>query len=191
MIVPSAATDGPTDPAREKHHEPSNSPRSHVAWNRPCGVGRQRARGGSPADCAIPLCDREGRHKTVRAGLGQRKPVVLLSAWTFDASSWGSQIAALDAKGFRCVAPDRRGHGRSEMPSSGYDLDTLTDDVAALIEARDLRDVTLVGFSMGTAEAVTISADTDRTGSQGSYWSRRRRPSWSRPRTIRMRFRRR
>ncbi|MDN3273077.1 alpha/beta hydrolase [Frankia sp. RB7] len=85
---------------------------------------------------------------------GNGKPVLLLSAWTFDASSWGSQIAALDAKGFRCVAPDRRGHGRSEMPSSGYDLETLTDDVAAVIEARDLRDVTLVGFSMGTAEAV-------------------------------------
>jgi pimeloyl-ACP methyl ester carboxylesterase len=85
---------------------------------------------------------------------GNGKPVVLLSAWTFDASSWGSQIAALNAKGFRCVAPDRRGHGRSEMPSTGYDLDTLTDDVAAVIEQRDLRDVTLVGFSMGTAEAV-------------------------------------
>jgi pimeloyl-ACP methyl ester carboxylesterase len=85
---------------------------------------------------------------------GSGQPVLLLSAWTFDASSWGSQIAALDAKGFRCVAPDRRGHGRSEMPSSGYDLDTLTDDVAAVIEARDLRDITLVGFSMGTAEAV-------------------------------------
>jgi pimeloyl-ACP methyl ester carboxylesterase len=85
---------------------------------------------------------------------GRGQPVLLLSAWTFDASIWGSQIAALTAKGFRCVAPDRRGHGRSEMPSTGYDLDTLTDDVAALIEARDLRDVTLVGFSMGTAEAV-------------------------------------
>ncbi|WP_234683884.1 alpha/beta fold hydrolase [Bradyrhizobium monzae] len=85
---------------------------------------------------------------------GSGHPVLLLSAWTFDASSWGSQIAALDAKGFRCIAPDRRGHGRSEMPSSGYDLDTLTDDVAAVIEARDLRDITLVGFSMGTAEAV-------------------------------------
>jgi pimeloyl-ACP methyl ester carboxylesterase len=85
---------------------------------------------------------------------GSGQPVLLLSAWTFDASSWGSQIAALNAKGFRCVAPDRRGHGRSEMPSTGYDLDTLTDDVAAVIEQRDLRDVTLVGFSMGTAEAV-------------------------------------
>jgi len=85
---------------------------------------------------------------------GNGKPVLLLNAWTFDASTWGTQIEALTAKGFRCVAPDRRGHGRSEMPSAGYDLDTLTDDVAAVIEARDLRDVTLVGFSMGTIEAV-------------------------------------
>ncbi|MDH6257868.1 alpha/beta hydrolase [Bradyrhizobium sp. BR13661] len=85
---------------------------------------------------------------------GSGKPVVLLSAWTFDGSTWGTQIEALTAKGFRCVAPDRRGHGRSEMPSTGYDLETLTDDVAAVIEARDLRDVTLVGFSMGTVEAV-------------------------------------
>jgi pimeloyl-ACP methyl ester carboxylesterase len=89
---------------------------------------------------------------------GSGKPVLLLTAWTFDASSWGSQIAALSDKGFRCIAPDRRGHGRSEMPSTGYDLDTLTDDVAAIIEARDLRDVTLVGFSMGTVEAVNYLA---------------------------------
>lgn len=89
---------------------------------------------------------------------GSGPPLLLLTAWTFNASTWGSQIAALDAKAFRCVAPDRRGHGRSEMPSSGYDLDTLTDDVAAVIEARDLRDVTLVGFSMGTVEAVNYLA---------------------------------
>jgi len=89
---------------------------------------------------------------------GSGRPVLLLAAWTFDASSWGSQIAALDEKGFRCIAPDRRGHGRSEMPSTGYDLETLTDDVAAVIEARDLRDVTLVGFSMGTVEAVNYLA---------------------------------
>jgi len=89
---------------------------------------------------------------------GSGQPVVFLSAWTFNSSTWGSQIAALNDKGFRCVAPDRRGHGRSELPSTGYDLDTLTDDVAAVIEARDLRDVTLVGFSMGTVEAVNYLA---------------------------------
>lgn len=85
---------------------------------------------------------------------GNGKPVLLLTAWTFDGSIWGSQIEALTAMGFRCVALDRRGHGRSEMPSAGYDLETLTDDVASVIDARDLRDVTLVGFSMGSVEAV-------------------------------------
>lgn len=85
---------------------------------------------------------------------GNGKPVLLLTAWTFDGTTWGSQIEALTAKGFRCVALDRRGHGRSEMPSAGYDLETLTDDVASVIEARDLRDVALVGFSMGSVEAV-------------------------------------
>lgn len=89
---------------------------------------------------------------------GNGKPVLLLAAWTFDGTTWGSQIEALTAKGFRCVALDRRGHGRSEMPSAGYDLETLTDDVASVIEARDLRDVTLVGFSMGSVEAVNYLA---------------------------------
>src|SRR5882757_382087 len=89
---------------------------------------------------------------------GSGRPVLLLSAWTFDASSWGSHIVALNDLGFRCVAPDRRGHGRSEMPSHGYDLDTLTDDVADVIEQRDLRDVTLVAFSMGAVEAVNYLA---------------------------------
>ncbi|MBK3663042.1 alpha/beta hydrolase [Bradyrhizobium diazoefficiens] len=89
---------------------------------------------------------------------GNGKPVLLLTAWTFDGTTWGSQIEALTAKGFRCVALDRRGHGRSEMPSAGYDLETLTDDVASVIEARDLRDVALVGFSMGSVEAVNYLA---------------------------------
>jgi pimeloyl-ACP methyl ester carboxylesterase len=123
-------------------------------------LGTAFAASGAPAPVAAAQQAR-APYVTARDGTklfvqdwGSGQPVLLLSAWTFDASSWGSQIAALNAKGFRCVAPDRRGHGRSEMPSTGYDLDTLTDDVAAVIEQRDLRDVTLVGFSMGTAEAV-------------------------------------
>jgi pimeloyl-ACP methyl ester carboxylesterase len=89
---------------------------------------------------------------------GNGRPVVLLSAWTFNSGTWGSHIAALNAKGYRCIAPDRRGHGRSEVASTGYDLDTLTDDLAAVIEQRDLRDVTLVAFSMGSTEAVNYLA---------------------------------
>ena len=59
---------------------------------------------------------------------GSGRPVLFLAAWTFNSSIWGSQIVALNAKGYRCVAPDRRGHGRSDMPATGYDLDTLTDN---------------------------------------------------------------
>ncbi|MBR0789058.1 alpha/beta hydrolase [Bradyrhizobium manausense] len=115
------------------------------------------ASAGQPAARSPYVTAKDGTKLFVQ-DWGSGKPVLLLAAWTFDASSWGSQIAALDEKGFRCIAPDRRGHGRSEMPSTGYDLETLTDDVAAVIEARDLRDVTLVGFSMGTVEAVNYLA---------------------------------
>ncbi|MBR0798296.1 alpha/beta hydrolase [Bradyrhizobium jicamae] len=89
---------------------------------------------------------------------GSGRPVLFLAAWTFNSSVWGSHIVALNARGYRCVAPDRRGHGRSDMPMTGYDLETLTDDVAEVIEQRDLRDVTLVAHSMGSIEAVNYLA---------------------------------
>jgi pimeloyl-ACP methyl ester carboxylesterase len=89
---------------------------------------------------------------------GSGRSVLFLAAWTFNSSAWGRHIVALNAKGYRCVAPDRRGHGRSDMPMTGYDLDTLTEDVAAVIEQRDLRDVTLVAHSMGSIEAVNYLA---------------------------------
>ena len=62
---------------------------------------------------------------------GKGQPVVLLAAWTFNSSVWGSHIAALNAKGFRCIAPDRRGHGRSEVATAGYDIDTLAERLRA------------------------------------------------------------
>jgi non-heme chloroperoxidase len=104
-------------------------------------------------------------HVTARDGTslfvqdwGSGRPVVFLAAWTFDASIWGNYIVALNARGYRCVAPDRRGHGRSDMPMTGYDLETLTADVADVIEQRDLNDVTLVAYSMGSIEAVNYLA---------------------------------
>jgi pimeloyl-ACP methyl ester carboxylesterase len=89
---------------------------------------------------------------------GQGRPIVFLSAWTFHSNVWGSYISALTARGFRCVAPDRRGHGRSEAPNYGYDLDTLVGDLAAVIEHLDLRNVVLVAHSMGSIEAVRYCA---------------------------------
>lgn len=78
----------------------------------------------------------------------------MLSPWTLNSDIWGTHIAALTARGFRCVAPDRRGHGRSEIPTGGYDLDTLADDVASVIDQLDLQQVILVAYSMGASEAV-------------------------------------
>jgi pimeloyl-ACP methyl ester carboxylesterase len=84
--------------------------------------------------------------------IGSGPPVVLVHSWSFSSSMWEYQIQDLLAAGHRCVAMDRRGHGRSDMSARGYDLDTLAGDLAALVEHLDLRGVTLVGHSMGTCE---------------------------------------
>jgi non-heme chloroperoxidase len=83
---------------------------------------------------------------------GPGRPVVLIHGWPLSGESWSEQVSVLQAAGFRTVAYDRRGFGRSDKPRSGYDYDTLTDDLAAVLDEFDLRDVTLVGFSMGGGE---------------------------------------
>jgi pimeloyl-ACP methyl ester carboxylesterase len=85
---------------------------------------------------------------------GRGRPVLFVSGWSLGSDSWGYQMMALCRRGLRCIAFDRRGHGRSSDPGGGYDLDTLADDIAAVIEALDLRDVVLVGHSMGCNEIV-------------------------------------
>ena len=83
---------------------------------------------------------------------GAGRPVVLIHGWPLSGASWNAQIPALSAAGYRAVAYDRRGFGRSDKPGGGYDYDTLTDDLEGLMAELDLRDVTLVGFSMGGGE---------------------------------------
>jgi non-heme chloroperoxidase len=83
---------------------------------------------------------------------GSGPPVLFLSGWTLTADMWAYQMAPLAAQGLRAVAYDRRGHGRSSDPGAGYDIDTLADDLAAVIESLDLKAVTLVGHSMGGGE---------------------------------------
>lgn len=85
---------------------------------------------------------------------GSGPVVVLLAGWPFDSRSWEPQAHALLAAGHRVVAYDRRGFGRSSRPSTGYDFDTLAADLDAVLTHLDLRDVALVGFSLGTGEAV-------------------------------------
>jgi non-heme chloroperoxidase len=80
---------------------------------------------------------------------GTGKPVVFVHGWGLGAAMWEYQTIALSDRGLRCIAYDKRGCGRSDRPSFGYDFDTFADDLASLIEQLDLEDVTLVGFSAG------------------------------------------
>jgi non-heme chloroperoxidase len=80
-------------------------------------------------------------------------PVVTFShGWPLNSDSWESQMLFLASEGYRVVAHDRRGHGRSSQPWQGNDMDHYADDLAAVIEALDLKEVTLVGFSTGGGE---------------------------------------
>lgn len=85
--------------------------------------------------------------------LGSGPPVVLVHGWTLDRTAWEHQLAALTPS-HRCVAYDRRGHGGSDVPATGYDADTLADDLAAVLDRLDLRDVTLISHSMGSGDVV-------------------------------------
>ena len=85
---------------------------------------------------------------------GDGRPVVLIHGWPLSEASWSGQVRALTEAGYRVVAYDRRGFGESDKPGDGssYDYDTLTGDLDAVLTGLDLRDVTLVGFSMGGGE---------------------------------------
>lgn len=89
---------------------------------------------------------------------GTGRPVVLIHGWPLSAESWKAQIPVLKAAGYRVIAYDRRGFGRSDKPAGGYEYDTLADDLAGLLDDLDLRDVTLVGFSMGGGEVARYVA---------------------------------
>jgi non-heme chloroperoxidase len=80
---------------------------------------------------------------------GSGRPVVFVHGNNVDSQFWSYQLAALSSCGIRAIAPDRRGHGRSDYAWSGHDYDTYAADLAALLEDEDLRGVTLVGHSTG------------------------------------------
>src|ERR1700730_5652383 len=83
-------------------------------------------------------------------GVGQ--PVVFSHGWPLNADAWDDQLVFMASNGYRAIAHDRRGHGRSSQPWHGNDMDPYADDLAALMEALDLRDAVLVGHSTGGGE---------------------------------------
>jgi non-heme chloroperoxidase len=83
---------------------------------------------------------------------GSGPVVVLLHGWPVDSRSWEPQLHPLLAAGYRVITYDRRGFGRSSRPATGYDFNTLADDLDVVLSHLDLDEVTLVGFSLGTGE---------------------------------------
>jgi non-heme chloroperoxidase len=83
---------------------------------------------------------------------GAGQPVVFSHGWPLSADSWEAQMLFLASKGYRCIAHDRRGHGRSSQSWNGNEMDTFADDLSELIEMLDLKGVAVVGFSMGGGE---------------------------------------
>src|SRR5438270_9978223 len=83
---------------------------------------------------------------------GKGQPVVFSHGWPLSADAWDDQMFFLASQGYRCIAHDRRGHGRSSQPWTGNDMDTYADDLAALVEALDLKEAIHVGHSTGGGE---------------------------------------
>jgi len=86
--------------------------------------------------------------------LGNGQPVIFIHGWPLSGDMWEYQVTELVKLGLRCITYDRRGFGKSSRPLHGYDYDTLADDLNAVINELQLRDVVLVGFSMGGGEVV-------------------------------------
>ena len=85
---------------------------------------------------------------------GQGRPLLFLSSLGCSHDMWQYQFEAFAQAGYRCIGFDRRGHGRSDRPGTGYDFDTLSDDIGALVTALDLRELSLIAHSMAACELV-------------------------------------
>lgn len=89
---------------------------------------------------------------------GQGRPVVFIHGWPLSSAMWEYQLGPVADAGYRAIAYDRQGFGRSDHPATGYDYDTFADDLQTVLEELDLHAVTLVGFSMGGGEVARYMA---------------------------------
>jgi non-heme chloroperoxidase len=114
----------------------------------------------------MPYVDTHDHVRLQYTDWGEGRPVVFCHAWALNADAWQYQIPDLVAGGRRCITYDRRGHGRSDRPGHGYDIDTLADDLAVLFDHVGIDEADLVGHSFGCSEIVrfTTRHGFDRVG---------------------------
>ncbi len=121
-------------------------------WNPVRGEGATRSlRSGI---FGIPMIETTDRTLLFYKDWGHGKAVVFIHSWALNSDMWQYQMNQMTNQGLRCIAYDRRGHGRSSQPGQGYDYDTLADDLAIVMDQLDLRDATLVSHSMGAGDIV-------------------------------------
>src|SRR5262245_53066985 len=139
-------------------------------------AGTSRSEASQTRPSAAPTPGRRGSYVETRDGQqlfykdwGTGAPVVFLAAWALPSDMWDYQMVPLSEQRFGCIAYDRRGHGRSSQPGTGYDYDTLADDLATVLDVLDLRGVTLV--SSGTP---SLSITSGRLASGGDTIRRSR-----------------
>src|SRR6195952_3275446 len=108
------------------------------------------------------LTTRDGNSLHVK-DTGEGRPIVLIHGWPVTGDMWEYQTLALLEAGYRVITYDRRGFGQSSHPATGYDYDTFADDLADVLEAGEVQDATLIGFSMGGGE---IARYLSRYGSE-------------------------
>jgi non-heme chloroperoxidase len=132
----------------------------------------------------MPMMDLRDGTRLYYKDWGTGEPVVFAHGWPLNADVWENQMMFLASQGYRVLAHDRRGFGRSDQPWDGYDQNTFADDLAELLDTLDLTDVTLVGYAMGggevtryvgrhgssrVARVVLISSTTPKLGHSDDY----------------------
>src|SRR4029079_11539926 len=123
--------------------------RLRVSWRR-CRPASSRLKRGD----AMPYIQTRDGTRLFYSDGGTGRPLVFVASAWLDSRMWEFQIPYLVDHGFRCIAYDRRGHGRSDSSWDGYDYDTLANDLGILLDQLDLRDLTLVSHSAGSGEIV-------------------------------------
>jgi non-heme chloroperoxidase len=120
------------------------------------GMAALSAIAATPGAATTPnwVTARDGTRLYVRSW-GRGAPILFLSGWALSSEMWAYQMAALSERGFRCIAFDRRGHGRSDDPGQGYDYATLAGDVDAVLTALDINGATVVAHSMSGGEILS------------------------------------